>query len=62
MKFLVFFVVIASAVFGFRELMTKRNRRHAVRSVAAWLIPGLVAAVATAALLFFSLNFNGKVI
>lgn len=62
MKFALFFLITAVAVFGFRQLLTRHERRQALKGVAAWVIPGTVAAIATAALVLFSLNFNGKVI
>jgi len=62
MKFLLLFAVLTIAIFGFRNLMTKKERRFALRSAASWLVPAGVALCITSSLLFFSLHFNGKVI
>jgi drug/metabolite transporter (DMT)-like permease len=62
MKFAFLFVLVAAAAFAFREVLTKRERRRTVRSAATWIVPVIVASLAVVALVFFNLNFNGKVI
>jgi hypothetical protein len=62
MRYAIFFAGVAGAVWAFREVLTRKGRRRAITSAAGGLIPLLVALVATCALLFFNLNFNGKII
>lgn len=62
MKLILFFILLALVVYGFRTVLTKRERRRTLKGARAWIIPLLVAAVITGVLLFVSLNFNGKVI
>lgn len=62
MRYALLLIAVAAIVFVFRNVFTKRDRRRAVRSLSAWVIPGLVGVTVVIALLFFNLNFNGKVI
>lgn len=62
MKLILFFILLTLVVYGFRTVLTKRERRRTLNGARAWIIPLLVAAAITGVLLFVSLNFNGKVI
>jgi hypothetical protein len=62
MKYALLLIVVAVMTYVFRNVFTKRDKRRAVRSVSAWLVPAGVGLIAVIALIFFNLNFNGKVI
>ena len=62
MKYALLLIAVAVMTYVFRNVFTKRDRRRAVRSVSSWLVPAGVGLLAVVALIFFNLNFNGKVI
>ena len=62
MRVALFFWVVAVLVYLYRCHLTRRERQQVAKGARRWAIPVLLACTVTAALIFFSLNFNGKVL
>lgn len=62
MKYALLFIAITAVAWLFRELFSRRERRLSVDFAGTLVVPALLGAGATIAIIFFNLNFNGKLI
>lgn len=62
MKYILLFLIVAVLVFGYQSFLNRKNKRLFWRSARAWIIPAVYGAAAVVSLLFFNLNFSGRII
>jgi hypothetical protein len=61
MKAILFFLILA-ATFGFWRITAQRDKKAVKKAVRPFVVPTLLAAAITIALLVFAFTFNGKLI
>ena len=62
MRVALFFIATAVVVYVYRVSLSKRERQQVHKGARRWAVPALLAWALTSALIFFALNFNGKVL